>query len=467
MQDQDVVKYVEEIMERARKAQRIAEQFTQEQVDELTTAIAFDIAANEKVLAELAAMAMEETELGDYNSKVLKVKKKVRGVLRDIKHYKTVGVIEEDKEKGLIKIAKPAGVIGALIPSTGPEMIPALLALNTIKARDAMVFAPHPRGWKTTYRTVEIMRETLKKYNAPEDLLICLENPTVPMSNLIMQQSDLVIATGGAGMVKAAYSSGTPAYGVGAGNDAIVVDETADLKDSAHKIMLSKTFDLAASCSSDNALVINEAVYDEMINLLKAEGGYLATPDEKALIQKAIWPNWPNDNVINRDIVAKPTEVIAKLAGIKLPEGCKFIMVEETGSGEKYPFSGEKLCLVVTIYKYQEFQEAIRIINENQAYCGAGHGCGIYSFNEDHIMQLALGTYTSRVIVRQPQSYTNTGDWTSGMPFTGTLSCGTWGGNIVSENINIKHFLNITWVTTPIPSTMPTDEELFGDLIKK
>ena len=454
-------------MERARKAQRIAEHFTQEQVDELATAIAFDIAANDEVLAELATLAMEETQLGDYDSKVLKLKKKIRGVLRDIKHEKTVGVIEENKEKGLRKIAKPAGIIGSLIPSTGPEMIPALLALCSIKGRNAMVFAPHPRGQKTTFRTVEIMRETLKKYNAPADLLICVENPTVHMSNVIMEQSDLVIATGGSGMVKAAYSSGTPAYGVGAGNDAVVVDESADLKDSAHKIMLSKTFDLAASCSSDNALVINDTVYDEMINLLKVEGGYLVTPEEKVRLQKALWPNWPNDNIINRDIVAKPTDVIAEIAGIKVPEGCKFIMVEETGSGERYPFSGEKLSLVVAIYKYKEFKDAIRIVNENQAYSGAGHSCGIYSFNEDHIMQLSLGTYTSRVIVRQPQSYTNTGDWTSGMPFTGTLACGTWGGNITSENIGMKHFLNLTWVTTPIPTTIPTDEELFGDLMNK
>lgn len=466
-QNNEVVTYVEEIVARAKKAQKIAEKFSQEKVDELATALAWGTAANEDVLAELAALAFEETQLGDYDSKIFKMRKKIRGSLRDVKHAKTVGIIEEDIEKGLVKIAKPVGVIGALIPSTQPEMSPVQMALCSVKGRNAMIYAPHPRGKKTTFRTVEIMREILKKYGAPEDLLICVESPTLEMSHEIMKQSDLVMATGGTPMVKAAYSSGTPAYGVGAGNAVIIVDETADLKDAAHKIMQSKTFDLAAGCSCDNSIVIQDSVYDEMIESLEKEGGYLASSKEKELIQKAIWPNWPKDHVINRDIVAKPVKTIADIAGISVPEEFKFIMVEETGTGVDFPFSGEKMCLVVAIYRYNSFDEAIAITNACHVYSGAGHSCGIFSFDDQHIEQLALKTYTTRVVVRQPQSWTNTGDWTCGMPFTCSLGCGTWGGNIVSENIVLKHYLNTTWVIRPIPAVIPTEEELFGDLVKK
>jgi sulfoacetaldehyde dehydrogenase len=465
---QDVFQYVMGLIQRAKKAQRIAEDYTQEYVDKLATAIAWDTAGNDSVVAELAELALKETRLGDYNSKVAKIKKKVRGVLRDIKHEKTVGVIDENKEKGLIKIAKPAGVIGALVPSTQPEMSPILQALCSIKARDAIIFAPHPRGKKTTFRTAEIMRTTLKKYGAPEDLIICTENPTVQMSQEIMKQCDLIMATGGQPMVKAAYSSGTPAYGVGAGNANIVVDETAEIKEAAHKIMLSKTFDLSAGCSCDNSLIIQELIYEEMIDALNSEGGYLVTTaEEKEQLKKAIWPNWPADYIINRDIVASSVENIANIAGLSIGKDRKFILVEESGSGADYPFSGEKMCLVVAVYKYKKFADAIRIVNENLAYSGAGHSCGIYSKSKENIIQFALQTQTVRVVVNQPQSYTNTGDWTCGMPFTGALGCGTWGGNIASENIVLKHYLNITWVTSPISSSIPTDEELFGDLKKR
>lgn len=468
MNQQDVVQYVTGLIERAKKAQSIAEGFTQEQVDELAIAIAWETAGNEDVVDELAKLALEEARFGDYNSKVAKVKKKIRGVLRDIKYEKTVGVIEEIKEKGLIKIAKPVGVIGALVPSTQPEMSPIIQALCSIKARDAIVFGPHPRGKKTTLRTVEIMRATLIKYSAPKDLIICAENPTVQMSQEIMKQSDLIMATGGQPMVKAAYSSGTPAYGVGAGNANIIIDKTADIKDAAHKIKLSKTFDLAAGCSCDNSLIIHESIYEEVINALKNEGGYLVTTaEEKERLEKAIWPNWPADHVLNRNIVCSPVENIANMAGLSIGKDRKFLLVEESGSGADYPFSGEKMCLVIAVYKYKKFADAIRIVNENLAYSGAGHSCGIYSKSKENIMQLALQTKTVRVVVNQPQSYTNTGDWTCGMPFTGALGCGTWGGNIASENIVLKHYLNTTWVTSPIPSSIPTDEELFGDLKKR
>jgi len=452
--------YVESLIKRARSAQKIASSFTQERVDELSTAVAW-IAVKEKNARELAELALKETKMGDYESKYKKILKKIKGVQRDIKDMKTVGVIEEIKEKGIIKIAKPVGVIGALIPCTNPEITPVIKAMNAIKGRNAVVFSPHPRGKRTTYRTVELMRETLRKHKAPEDLLICAENPTKEISSEIMKQCDLIIATGGAAMVKAAYSSGTPAYGVGVGNAVIVIDETANIEDAAHKIMLSKTFDLASGCSCENSLIIKDSIYENVLSALEKEGGYITTIEEKKRLQEVMWI----EGHLNPEIIAQPAEKIARLAGINLPQNCRFIIVQEHGMGKEYPFSGEKISVVLTVYKYSNFGEAIQKVNEIQEYQGAGHSCGIHSFDENHIMRLCLNTKTSRVMIRQPQVYGNSGDWCNGMPFTVTLACGIWGGNIVSENIVMKHYINTTWVSYPIESKVPTDEKLFGKII--
>lgn len=454
--------YIAEYVNRAKKAQEIINTYTQEQVDRLTALIAYEMTRPE-MEDELARMALEETELGDYESKVAKVEKKVKGMFMEIKHEKTVGIVEEIPERGMRRIKKPVGVIGSLIPSTQPELIPITTAMCTVKSRNAVIFAPHPRGKKTTYETVQRMRDLLKAAGAPEDILQCVDIVKVSVTNELMKQADLVIATGGAGMVKAAYSSGTPAYGVGAGNAIMAIDDTADIRDAAHKIMLSKTGDLAAGCSCDNALVIFEDIYDEMIAALKKEGGYLCKTDEHDKIQKAIFPEWPANHNLNRDIVAKPVSVVARLAGIEVPEETKFIMVEETGSGADYPLSGEKLCVVLTVYKCKDIGDAIARVNANHTYSGAGHSCGIYSRKDENIVRFALETHTCRVNNNLPNSVVNTGDWNAGHPFSPSLGCGSWGGNIASENIQLKHYMNDTWLATEIIRAVPTDEELFGD----
>lgn len=461
MEKSNACEYVEELMKRARKAQEIASSYTQEYVDELVTAITW-AAVKEENLKKIAKLAYEESRMGNYESKIGKLSKKPRGVLRDLKNQKSVGVIEKDEEKGLLKIAKPVGVIGAVVPCTNPEVTPVIKGMNAIKGRNAVVFSPHPRTKNTTYDMVEIMRQTLKKHGAPEDLLICAENPSLELSGEIMKQCDLVVATGGGGMVKAAYSSGTPAYGVGAGNAVIIVDETADLEDAAHKVMLSKTNDFASGCSSENSLIINANVYEKFMEQLSNEGGYIANKKEKEQLQKAVWV----DGHLNKNIVAQSPEKIAEIAKLQIPDETKFFVVEESGAGSEYPFSGEKLSVILTVYKYQKFDDAIKMLNEIQNYSGSGHSCGIHSFNEEHILKLALGTKTSRVMIRQPQNFGNSGDWCNGMPWTVTLGCGTWGGNIASENISFKHYINTTWVSYPIEPKIPTDEELFGNIMK-
>ena len=460
--DSDTTAYIAELISRARKAQKIAEGFSQRKVDELAAAITWEIAANDELVKELAEFSFEECQLGDIASKIAKVSGKCRGIYFDVKNVKTVGIAEEIPERGLARISKPVGVIGSLVPSTQAEMHPVTQAIFVVKARDAVIFSPHPRGKLTTLKATNLLRSVMKKYDAPEDLFLTIEDPSVESTNELMKQCDLVIATGGQPMVRAAHSSGTPAYGVGAGNAIIIVDKTADLADAATKIKASKTFDLAAGCSCDNSVVIHESVYLDMITEFEKIGAHLLNADEKEKLKKAIWPEWPANHVINRDIVASPVSNIAKLAGLDVPEGTCLLLVEEDKTGEASPFSGEKMSLVTTLYKSHSIDDAIRITNENHAYSGTGHSCGIFSATPENVEKLALETYTTRVVVNQAQAATNGGSWTSGMPFTHSLGCGTWGGNGLSENIALKHYLNNTWVIREIPSFKPTDEELFS-----
>lgn len=454
--------YIKSLMERARVAQKILDSYSQEKVDELVKAVAW-AAVKEENSKKIAELAINESRLGYYDAKYTKLQKKIRGALRDIKDDRSVGIIEEDNEKGLIKIVKPIGVIGAIVPCTNPEATPVIKAMFAIKGRNAVVFSPHPRTKRTNKLIVDIMRDALRRHGAPEDILITVEEPTLDISNEVMKQCDLIVATGGSPMVKAAYSSGTPAYGVGTGNAVVVVDETADIKDAAHKIMLSKTFDYATSCSSDNSIVVQYEIYDDLIAGLKKEGGYLVGVAERKRLQDTMWA----DGHLNPKIIAQSAQTIAELAGIKIGDDIKFLMVEEEGIGKDFPFSGEKLSVVLTVYKYKEFKEAVNLVNEITGYQGKGHSCGIHSNNKDHIIELSLHTMTSRVMVRQPQCYGNSGNWDNGMPFTLTLGCGTWGGNISSENVTWKHMVNTTWVSSPIEPVIPSDAILFGEIAKE
>lgn len=458
----DAKSYVQELVGRARAAQEAIADLTQEQVDEVVAAVAWAMVQPD-VVKEISEFAVEETQLGNVQGKKVKLEKKVRGTLRDMLGAKTVGVIERDAAKGLIKIAKPVGVIGALVPTTNPEATPVIKAMDALKGKNAIIFAPHPRSKVTNLKITNIMRGVLKKYDLPEDLLISIEEPSVEISGEVMKQCDLVVATGGAGMVKAAYSSGTPAYGVGAGNAVVIVDETADLKDAAHKIMLSKTFDYATSCSSENSLVVVESVYDELMSLLVAEGGYKVDADEKVKLQNTIWV----DGHINRDVVAQPAAKIADLADLAIADENTFFIVEEDGVGAEHPFSGEKMCVAMAVFKVADFNAAVEQVNAITGYQGMGHSCGIHTTDEDRLVELGMKAKVSRIMVRQPQCYGNSGNWDNGMPFTMTLGCGSWGGNIASENITFKHFINVTWIASPIEAVIPTDEELFGDVMNK
>ncbi len=333
-----------------------------------------------------------------------------------------------------------------------------------LKTRNAVIFAPHPRAKRSCKLTADFMREGLKKVGAPLDLIQYLEEPSIELTGELMKAVDLVVATGGTPMVKAAYSSGTPAYGVGAGNSVCIVDETADIADAAHKIFLSKTFDNATSCSTENSGVFQEAIFDRMVEALNSEGGYLCSLEEKAKLKAAMWPDGKH---LNPKIVGQHARVIAGLAGIPVPENTSFLMVLGEVIGSEDPFSGEKISPVITLWKFRTFDEAIAYVNDITAYSGRGHSCGLHTTREERIVELGLKARVTRIMVRQPQCYANSGDYVNGMPFSLTLGCGTWGGNIASENITWKHFINTTWVSSPIEPVIPQEEEIFGAYWKR
>tara|TARA_B100000949_G_C14278137_1_gene450519 strand:- start:1821 stop:2906 length:1086 start_codon:yes stop_codon:yes gene_type:complete len=358
------------------------------------------------------------------------------------------------------------GVIGALAPSTNPEATPVIKAIHAVKGRNSIIVAPHPRAKLTNKKICDLMRNALETYGAPADLVIGIETPTLELTNELMNQCDRVLATGGGAMVNAAYSSGTPALGVGVGNAVITVDETADLEDASNKIKLSKTLDLAASCSADNSVILVNKIYDEMMSKFQEKGGYLVSEEEKEKLKNTLWDE---EGHLNTAIVAQPADKIAEMADISIPEGTEFYIVPETGWGPDHPFSGEKLSVVMALYKADNIDHAIELTNNIQSYQGQGHSCGIYSNSDENIMKLANVTKTSRVMVNQPQAASNSGNLWNGMRQTFSLGCGSWGGNGTNNNISWRDLINETWVSKPLTETkeLSSDEELFGDVMDK
>ncbi|MCX9192251.1 aldehyde dehydrogenase [Carbonactinospora thermoautotrophica] len=450
---------VTEIVARARAAQEAIADYTQEQTDDLCAAVAWAVARTDRAEA-LAKLAVDEGGFGNYADKVTKIKKRVLGALADMRDVRTVGVVEEDPARGLVKIAKPVGVVAALIPTTGPDATPPLKALFALKGRNAIVVAPHPRTAETTAAVVEYMREACARVGAPADLVQVLSRPSIAKTQELMRQADLVVATGGAAMVKAAYSSGTPAYGVGVGNSVHVVDETADLDDAATAIADAKTFDYATSCLADNAVVVEASVYEDLLERLVARGAHRCDAKEKAALQRCMWPD--GRHVPSADVIAKPATTIAQLAGFTIAPDRTFLVVEEDGVGPDHPFSGEKLSVVLAAYRYTGgIERAVELVNAITSYQGLGHTCGIHTRRDDHVDALAFGTRTARVMVNQNLNE-GAGSPRNGLPFTLSLSCGTWGGNITTENVNARHFVNLTWVSRPIEPHPVSEEELFA-----
>ena len=445
-------------LERAKGALDIIATYDQARVDRLCQAVAWAV-ANKRTFLGLVDMGIAESGLGDPISRANK-RFKIRGILRDALRQKSMGIIEELPEKGIVKYAKPVGIIASIVPTTNPDLTPAGTAIYAIKARDVVIFSPHPRSKRTTFKTVQLMRDALEREGAPADILQCLTEVNIAMSKALMAKCDVVMATGGPAMVRAAYSSGTPAYGVGAGNATMIIDATADVAEAARNTMQSKTSDYGSGCSADGNLLIDDGLYNEMLAALVAEGGYVASSAERELLRAALWDG---EGRRRSDTVAIAATDLAGVAGFSIAADRKFIITEEEVIGRDNPFSGEKLTTLLSVFRFSGFAEALKKMQAIFEVGGKGHSVGIYSFNDEHINQLALAAPVSRIMVRQPQSKANAGAFTNGMPMTSSLGCGTWGGNIVSENVHLKHYLNTTWVSYPIKEDRPPDSELFGE----
>jgi sulfoacetaldehyde dehydrogenase len=454
---------VEDMLIRARAAMAEIEGWSQDRLDHLAQAIAW-YAGNEKTFTRLAQQGVDESGIGDRDGRPAK-RFKIHMVLRDVLRTPSTGIVEVDEAKGLVKYAKPAGVIASLIPMTNPAMTPPVTGVSAANARNAVIFSPHPRTALTTWEMVEVMRTACRAAGAPVDLFQSIRKPSIPLTQHLMEVCDLTLATGGKPMVKAAYSSGRPAYGVGAGNSSIVIDETADLDIAAQNTRISKTSDFGSGCSADGNIIIQRSIYADMVKALETEGGYLCNAKEKAMLEAAMWDEKGNRTFPT--IACRPQQT-AEVAGFSIPEDRKFLMVENQGQiGPEHKFSKEKLTTLMALYHFDTFDDALETVRQIYETGGKGHSCGIYSHNDDHIDRLARLAPVSRMMVRQPQSKANAGAWTNGMPMTSSLGCGIWGGNITNENVTMKHMMNYTWVSRPIAEDRPSEQELFGEFYGK
>ena len=453
------------LVERARAAQRVADGYDQARVDELVIAAGWAIIEPGRN-RELAELAVADTSIGNVEDKVRKNYRKTFGLLRDLAHAKSVGVIAEDPARGIVEIARPVGVVCAVTPSTNPGATPVNKIINALKGRNAVIVAPSPKGWTTAARLIEFIHIQFDRIGAPRDLVQLLPAPVNKQSTAeLMRQCDLVVVTGSQANVRAAYASGTPAFGVGAGNVAGIVDETADVNLAADRILRSKTFDNATSCSSENSLVLIQAVRERTVAALCERGAVLLNSAQKAQLQALMWPQ----GKLSPAVIGQSAKVVAERAGLvdvaaQLPT---MLLVEEDGFGEAYPFSGEKLCPVLTIYSARNFDDAARIVERIYAYQGAGHSVGLHSAVPERALQLGLTLPVSRVIVDQAHCIATGGSFDNGLQFSLSMGCGTWGKNNFSDNMNYRHYLNITRISRPIAERVPSEREIFGTFFDK
>ena len=412
----------------------------------------------------LAEQAVAETGLGNVADKIAKNHRKTLGLLRDLRGAKSAGVIREDARLGLTEIARPVGVIAAVTPSTNPAATPANSAINALKGRNAIVLAPSPKGAGTCARLLQFIHAELAKIGLPADLVQMLPPPvSKPQTAELMRLADLVVATGSRANVRAAYGSGTPSLGVGAGNVAAIVLPEADMSLAAARIAASKTFDNATSCSSENSLVIVGEAWRALIGALESEGGVLLAEDAAARLQSAMFP----DGRLAPEAVGRDAPSLVRLAGFD-PQAfpaVRFLMVEQQPLqiGPDHPFSGEKLSPVVALYRARDFAHAIALVQALYEHQGKGHSVGIHGGGPQDWLRLGLELPVCRVIVDQVHCVATGGAFDNGLPFSLSMGCGTWGGNGFSDNLNYRHFLNITRIVRPIPPRTAEVEDVLGD----
>ena len=433
----------EELMIRikeVRKAQKEFSTYTQEQVDEIFRQAA--MAANNSRI-DLAKMAVEETGMGIVEDKVIKNHFASEYIYNQYKDEKTCGVIDTDKSFGVTKIAEPIGVVAAIVPTTNPTSTAIFKALISLKTRNGIIFSPHPRAKKSTIAAAKIILEAAVRAGAPKGIIAWIDEPTVELSQIVMREADIILATGGPAMVKAAYSSGKPAIGVGAGNTPAIIDETAEIKMAVNSILLSKSFDNGVICASEQSVLVMEEIYDEVRSEFAQRGAYILKKAEVDKVRKIILTN----GSLNANIVGKSAYTIAEMAGVKVPEETKIIIGEVESVELEEAFSHEKLSPVLAMYKVKSFDEALTKAVRLIELGGFGHTSSLYTHrtkSADRIAKFGAAMKTGRIIINMPASQGAIGDlYNFKLAPSLTLGCGSWGGNSVSENVGVKHLLNV------------------------
>lgn len=445
----DTKSYIDELVSKSRIAQSKYENFTQEQVNEIVREIAKVVYDKAE---ELAKMAVEETRMGVYEDKVAKNKGKSKVIWNNLKDKKSIGILEEDKENAIIKVAKPKGVIGAVTPCTNPIVTPMCNAMFALKGGNSIIISPHPRAKKCNKYLVDLFNEAIKKFEAPENLIQIIEEPSIDLSLELMKSADVVVATGGMGMVKSAY-------GVGAGNVQCIIDRDIDIKEAVTKIVTGRTFDNGIICSGEQSAIIPKELYERTIEEFKKNGAFYVS-DEKTIekFAKVIFI----DGKINGKIVGQSVQFIANLAGVDVPKDTRVIVLKARGKGFEDVLCKEKMCPVMISFEYENFNEAIEIAQANLNVEGKGHSCAIHSNNKDHIKYAATNLTVSRLVVNQPSSTSAGGSFYNGFAPTTTLGCGSWGNNSISENLYYKHLINISRIGFyNTQANAPTDEEIW------
>jgi len=456
----DDIALVDSVIARARKAQMAFEATgSQERYDQAAQAVGWAIMEPTRNRA-LAQLAVQTTGLGNVDDKITKNHRKTLGLLRDIADAKTYGIISDDPATAVTEIARPIGVVGAVVPSTNPAATPANNIINALKSGNAIVLSPSPKGVASCALLLDYIHAEFDKLGFDRDLVQMLPAPgSKAKTQRMLETTDLVVVTGSQNNVRRAYTCGTPAIGVGAGNVTVIVDETANLAEAAAKITASKTFDNATSCSSENALVVVDEIYDAFVQAMAQEGGALVA-DEAPIIAK-LWP----DGHLNRAVIAQDADKMLEALDMvgKVPPTTKFLAVETSGIGADHPLSGEKLSRVVALYRARDFADAKAIASRILAHQGAGHSIGLHSSLDARALELGREVPTCRVIVNQAHCFATGGAFNNGLPFSLSMGCGSWGGNSIDGNLNWRHFLQTTKVAREIPPREPELEEIFAN----
>jgi len=456
------IRAVDATVARARAAQaRFSQNATQECYDRAALAAGWAIMEPARN-REMAELAVATTGLGNVEDKVAKNHRKTLGLLRDIRDAKTCGIVRDIPELGLTEIARPVGVVGAVTPSTNPVATPANNIINALKCGNAIILSPSPAGGEACERLVGYIHAEFAKIGAEPDLVQMVPAPpSKAKTQRLMETVDLVVVTGSQDNVRRAYTSGTPAIGVGTGNATVIVDETADVAEAAKRIGASKTFDYATSCSSENAVIVLDAVRDAFLNAAHAAGGRLLNAVQTQKVKDALWQN----GKLSRDMIARDAATVMRVAGIDVPEPetARFFLAPAEAIGPEEPLSGEKLSLITALYTAGDFAEAKEKAWRILLHQGAGHSVGLHSTRDDRAVELGQDLPTCRVIVNQPHCFATGGSFENGLPFSLSMGCGTWGGNTIDDNLHYRHFLNMTKVARPISPQAPTVEEIFAD----